>query len=394
MSRVERADFSKLTGVKRTPQGGLRVPARLTRAGVFTYRRSDGSTVRELRPPEEVFKADSLATLSGAPVTELHPSVPVTAMNWSTLTKGHVGEDVRQDGKFVAANIFVQDSSVVAKVESKDLQELSCGYTCEIDPTPGVYEGERYDQIQRAIEYNHTALGPSGWGRAGSEVSLRMDSADGAIQVLGEESPSKPQNNKDRIMPKYRIDGVDYDTSTPEFLQALTQQEERQKARIDSLTSERDQLQGKLDGTTKELSNTKAKLDEATSQERVDSLVAERLEFITKARRVMGDDYNADGKAKKDIMVDCIRRDDKDFVSDGKSDGYIEGVFETLVKLGSSSSDGGTGITAVRSSAHDATRSRNDGSDVSPAVKARQDMLERQKKAAEAPLRCSTQTTT
>ena len=37
-------------------------------------------------------------------------------------------------------------------------RELSCGYYCDLDETPGEYEGQRYDARQRNIRGNHLAL--------------------------------------------------------------------------------------------------------------------------------------------------------------------------------------------------------------------------------------------
>ena len=65
-----RFDFNGSSGeFKRTPQGFLRVKARLTKTGVFIYENG-----REYRSEEEVFRAYSLESLKGAPVTDLHPS--------------------------------------------------------------------------------------------------------------------------------------------------------------------------------------------------------------------------------------------------------------------------------------------------------------------------------
>jgi len=41
---------------KRTPQGFLRADAVIARTGVQLYRRGDGTTQREYRPPETVFE--------------------------------------------------------------------------------------------------------------------------------------------------------------------------------------------------------------------------------------------------------------------------------------------------------------------------------------------------
>lgn len=175
---AQRFDFATVKNrPQRTPQGFLRIDANVTRTGVLIYRQPDGSEFRELRLPEEVFNADSLASLADAPVTDLHPKQGlVTPSNSTELSRGHVaGQAVREDS-FVAAKIVVVDEALIKAVERGDRREVSCGYTCRLDATPGVYEGQPYDAIQRNIVYNHVALGPKGWGRAGGEVALKMDS--------------------------------------------------------------------------------------------------------------------------------------------------------------------------------------------------------------------------
>ncbi len=175
--REQRFDFSVLRGKPtRTSQGFLRIDANLTRVGVLSYTRPDGSVQRELRHPDEVFKADSLRTMANAPVTDLHPSGLIDPKNVAQFRRGHVTESVRQDGKFVAAAVIIEDAALIAAVEAGDRKELSPGYTARMYMTPGIWEGQPYDAVQRDIVYNHAALGPKGWGRSGSEVALRMDS--------------------------------------------------------------------------------------------------------------------------------------------------------------------------------------------------------------------------
>ena len=53
--RFHRTDFAgPIEKPQRTPQGGLSVPANLTRAGVLRYRDTDGREWGELRHPDEV----------------------------------------------------------------------------------------------------------------------------------------------------------------------------------------------------------------------------------------------------------------------------------------------------------------------------------------------------
>lgn len=186
MDRVARVDrggpVSKITKVA---GGGVRVDGALTRSGVFRYQDAEGRVRLEYRPPEEVFAEDTLRSLAAAPVTDLHPAEPVTPATWRRDAVGHVGDDIRTEAPYVVAGVVVQDAATVAKIPigrdpgPDDRVELSCGYTCGLEMTPGVTpQGERYDAIQRGIEYNHVALLPRGDARGGPEIRLRLDSGE------------------------------------------------------------------------------------------------------------------------------------------------------------------------------------------------------------------------
>jgi hypothetical protein len=207
-----RIDSGTVRGVERTPQGGLRVDAAITRVGVLRYRDAKGREWGELRPAEEVFAEDSLKTLRDAPVTVGHPSGPVTTENWSQLARGHVGDMPKAEGPYVVAPVVVQHADAVAAIEGKKLRDVSAGYMCELDPTPGVFNGQRYDAVQRNIRYNHAAVLPEGAGRAGTEVSLRLDGA--AMEVSAPRNDSADAKESDAMKTitfrgkLYRIDSA------------------------------------------------------------------------------------------------------------------------------------------------------------------------------------------
>lgn len=188
--RVVRFDIAsgEIGERRKTPQGGLIARANFTRTGVFKYTQPDGTIRRELRHPDEVFAKESLDTLAHAPLTIDHPD-RVTPDNYREVTYGHAGHAPHRAGKFVQGDLLVQDADAIKKADTGKLQELSCGYECQLDPTPGEYEGEPYDAVQRNIRYNHVALGPPGWGRAGPEVRLHLDSG-ASISLAGDAYPS------------------------------------------------------------------------------------------------------------------------------------------------------------------------------------------------------------
>lgn len=185
---ARRYDASRLDKAERTSQGFLKVDGRMARTGILTYRMADGSTVRELRLPEEVFSPSSLSTVrSGVPITIGHPSEPVTIDNARLLKIGQTVSDGAPDqNRFVSAMLQIEDPLAISKIDAGELVELSAGYQVDIDPTPGVWEGQSYDAVQRNVRWNHLALIGPGQGRSGSEVKLRLDSQDG-IQVSTDE---------------------------------------------------------------------------------------------------------------------------------------------------------------------------------------------------------------
>lgn len=180
-ARVHRQNFAgKVAKVRPSPTGGLLIDAAIARAGVLKY--SDGTREWfELLPDEEVFAPESMATLRGSAVTVEHPPKMVDAETWAELSVGHPTGEPTRDGDFLVLPLAVQAARAVAKVNAGELHDTSAGYTCQLDPTPGVWRGERYDARQIALRYNHVALLPEGAGRAGTDVSLRLNG--GAYQV-------------------------------------------------------------------------------------------------------------------------------------------------------------------------------------------------------------------
>lgn len=384
---VVRQDFGRLGAAQRTPSGGVRVSANLTRTGVFPYRKADGSVFRELRHPEEVFDTHSLATLAGAPVTDLHPNGMVTPSNWKALSIGHVGEAVgKQDDKFVTANLFIQDDAAIAAIEKRDRQEISMGYTCRLDLTPGEFNGEKYDAIQRNIRYNHAAIGPDKWGRAGSEVSLHLDSLNHSIL------PALPEPSKETVVMKtIRIDGKTYEVGSEEHLAKMDGVRE---AAVADVQAKLDAAEGKLTAVTKERDDAVAKLGEATSGEKLDSLVAARVDLHTKARAILGDDTKFDGLSDRAVMVRALRKDkDNPFAEDDEEEkedsryttAYIRGAFDHVAASAKPAprNDALDDLRRNVDSPKPAERAKRDKHDHAAA---RVDMLAQQESAWEQPL--------
>lgn len=219
--RVQRVDAGgKVSSIGRTPIGGLVVKGAITRCGVFEYKDTEGKTIREYRSPEEVFSPGSLSSANGATVTIDHPGSMVVPDNWAKLSKGHIIEgSPHPEDKHLIADLAIEDGEAIQRVDSGELVELSCGYSCDVENTPGeTPEGETFDRVQKNILYNHVALGPKGWGRGGPTVSLRLDSNGNLVDtnsvVKGPPEGEKMKNFR-RTRNALIVQGVSYNCATP-----------------------------------------------------------------------------------------------------------------------------------------------------------------------------------
>ena len=148
---VLRFDFNGSSDeFKRTVQGFLRVNARLTKTGIFSY-----DNGREYRSEEEVFREDSLASLKGAPVTDLHPSEKGSE-NFLTPAnaKEHIiglTESIERDGPYLKGSLIIFHEDAIKAIEAGERKEISLGYRCQLDPTPGTWNGQAYDAYKRTL---------------------------------------------------------------------------------------------------------------------------------------------------------------------------------------------------------------------------------------------------
>lgn len=321
---VQRRADGRLGAVKTTGAGGVKVPASLTRTGILVYKRHDGSVQRELRRAEEVFSPDSLASIEDLPVTKLHPPGLVTAETFSKFAIGHVSKAGRQDGELVMGDLVVSEASAIAAIERGELQEISCGYECDFDATPGVFNGERYDGEQKSIRYNHVALGPKGWGRAGPQVSLRLDAAGNEVETSPRSETVKP----------LRIDGVDYDPTSDAFQQAfakfMTSAGELQ-ALLDSTKAQASTAEAKADAADARVKELQTKLDAATSPKELERLVNERTALVTQAAKLVPATVKLDGLTPAQIKRAVVEATNKSVKLDGKDAVYIDAAYDYIV---------------------------------------------------------------
>ena len=310
---------------EKTAEGFLVARAPVTSIGVFSYRNPDGSERRELRLPEEVFNADSLASLRLKPLTLLHPEEAVTPENIEALQVGSVGSDVTTDSYRVYVSLAATKKDGIDAVEKGTARSLSCGYSCDIEWTSGTWMGMKYDCIQRNIRYNHVALVPV--PRAGDGNSIRMDSA--GTPKLPDMNKYEVNNNKNEDkMDKIHLDGADYQAE-PQVIAAYNKavdradglEKELEKLRNDS-KAEAEKLTAKISATEGERDSFKERLDKAEAE-----LAAKaHLDILGKAAAA-GVEVKAD-MADADIKKAVIGKVFPSAKLDGKDEAYIDARFD------------------------------------------------------------------
>jgi len=368
-----RVDIGVVKGeAKRTSEGYLRADARVTRTGIFYYRNSDGTPRRELRHPDEVFKADSMGTMKMIPVTNDHPPVRIlSAETAKEYTVGTTGESVRKDEDFIMCPFVVTDKKAVADIE-QGKREISLGYKVDLLKEDGEYNGERYDYRQTNIRYNHLAVVDS--GRAGSEARIHIDGEEltpEEIEVLKRDSnknnqpkPNKGANN----MVKVKLDsGIEYEAA-PEVKVAL----ENLQTKLDSSTESEKEAKKKADEVQAKLD---AVPDEKTAQAEFAKRFRARLDAEAVAKKVFKkeDVETIDKLSDKELKEKTIKELAPTANLDGKSDEYISARYDAEVeKLDEK----------LKKDDEDKNKSKGgstktDDTDLEPEQKSRNDMIDR-----------------
>ena len=318
----------------KTDEGFLDAKVYPTKAGVFKYLNKDGSIRRELRSREEVHKADSLSTLKNKPHTNSHPPQLLTSKNVKQYQTGMVHGDhvVSDDGIHTVTRVVVTDEAAIRDIESGK-EQVSCGYTCDMDNTPGVDpEFGEYDARQLNIKYNHLA---SEWrGRAGSGARITQDSEEDHVRFDAYEIDENNEIIKNEKglpkMGKIRIDGHDFEVEQAVEIAYSNQVKADAQALKD--------VQATAEKSDKLNSELKAKLDEAQDKVKelsavdVEARVDAVLSFREQVKPILGADYVFKGKSEAQVKKDVIMKARPQAKLDGQDDLYINARFDAVME--------------------------------------------------------------
>ena len=320
----------RMDKIERTPNGFLRIPAYLTRTGVFKYIMKDGSVLRELRHPDDVFRPESIATLKAVPLTNEHPKKLIDPTDAKKTIIGWIGDNVEQDMIYLKADVNVIDAASIADIESGK-QELSCGYTSDLVTEKGVYNGEIYDCRQTNIVYNHVSLVKR--GRAGAQVKLHLDEDD-ALEFIEDSTNSDEGEFK---MAKIKIGDQDYEVSA-ETKDAFEKFEKKNKEEMDGLKkamndmmpkAEGEKMKGKCDALETEVAQLKAKVDSTDGDKtKFDAAVKARVELVATAKKVLKPEVQMDAMSDIEIKKAVVVAKYPTAKLDGKCEIYVQAMYD------------------------------------------------------------------
>lgn len=362
-----------------TDEGYLKVDAIVSRAGVFLYQNPDGTIRRELRHPDDVFNSDSLHSLKMRPITNGHPSQKlVNADNYKELAIGYTGESVNVDSPYIKTSLLITDKTGVEDVINGGRQELSLGYTVDVLPEEGVYNGEPYTHRQTNIKYNHLAVVDK--ARAGHMARIHLDAEDAVAVAPESELSNLNQTKKRNDMNEENssvitINGVEYQAPLEvisAYNKALEMLEEA-NAKLNNTTNE-------LQETLADKDQIAAKLDHFESinlDQKIQEAVKLRVNLIASAKDILGSkltDVNLDEMSNLDLMKFAVKSRYPNVALDSASDVYVQARFDAIVEDGVKTIDATAKQRVL-------TAPRADAKEETDAEGARERMMEARKNA-------------
>lgn len=343
-----------------TDEGYLVVPGTISRPGTQLYKAIElVPTIDQLppqfkptdpvtvyRPPEEVFKVESVDSFKNIAVTNNHPPEFLNSKNYKKYSVGIVLSDVKADDAFVKGTIKVTDYDTINEIKDGKV-DISAGYHSNVYFEEGVTpEGEPYQAVQRDISGNHVAVVMR--GRAGSEVKLAdgLESPSEQREKLAA-SGEKPQHGSEASETRaergtkggkepdpdedFGLDGVPGDNALNVFgdekeVTESAEVEDEKNKNIKELTMKLEDAMTKIN----ELTEANEKLSsQVLDQAGLDSLVEDRMQLIDACSKLVdGLDYT--GKSNLDLKKEVLTSKMPGVSLEDKSSDYVNAAFDVM----------------------------------------------------------------
>ena len=315
--------------MRRTNDGYLAATARVARGNnVQKYRgiemgKPERPFVDVYRPDSEVFDKESLHSFAHRPLTNDHPSEPVTSDNWKDYAKGYTGDRIARDGEYIQVPLLMTDSDTIKAMEDGK-RELSVGYQAEIEWKDGVTpSGLHYDAIQRNIRANHIAL----VDRARAGHGARIGDNDTPLHVVNKKQEPNMADNRTVVVDGLTVETTQQGAEVINKLQGLLADSKTSlvtaQTAHDAALAAKDKELAELDGKIAMLS--KAQVSDAD----LDKMVSERADLIATAKSIKDGEYKG---SPADIRKAAVVAVLGDAAIKDKSEAYVDARFDILAE--------------------------------------------------------------
>ena len=241
---------------------------------------------------------ETLATLSGKPVTENHPNVAINASNRKKYEVGVFLNDtnINKDGLPVTSAI-ITDDAIIKKVEAGEITHVSMGYYSDKQlNSDGVY-------VQLNRNYNHGALlTKENAPRAGMESKLYLQNDSLELVDFDSNEEDEKEVNKDSNIIENKPN-----------LQGLTEsvQQEQNASGISDAKSPNKSPNRRPNIKDGQKTDTQTKSTNSSNTPQMDAkAIADKVELISEWKTVLEEEgisinYNADAKDIKKQILSC-----------------------------------------------------------------------------------------
>ena len=222
---------------------------------------------------------------------------------------GQISGVLSVQGKKIVCELRITDKETVEKIVSKELVEISAGYTADFYHEAGIYEGKPYEYRQGNIVFNHVLLLPVGEGRCGADVRVinkkqgelkmsktlrvKIGNTDKSVEFTNEEDASKAEELVEEVK-----------TSSAQDVENALEEIKTLKEEVETKNAE-------LEEKKQIIEEFKEKLEEALSPETQEAIAEELAEQKIAEDEVIETEFE-DEKEKEEVKNACKALNRKD----------------------------------------------------------------------------------
>jgi len=312
-----------------TEDGFLRVTMCVLREDVRVYAQGEFKEApefqgyKELREyiPLEEFTPEALASLEGMEVLvgEHEWRIPGDA---TSPADGSIAGSPRVEGGGIFCDAIIRGKDAIRRITEETLPEwerlieVSAGYSGELIPEAGEFNGLPYDARQTNIRFNHILLLPAGEGRCGPSVRITNQRMEAAVPEEQKEKQTlilRFGNAEKKFRFSNEEDRKEAESMVEEERKFNASQLEKSMSEKKELEAQIATLTAKLAEHDKTLQDARAKIDELLKIEVQEAKAEELANQKNDEESIVSEEVGS--SEEKEKVLNSIRKGDGDKLS-------------------------------------------------------------------------------